>query len=909
MYMIYEGKANAWNLAEPQFVSDPSGNAGFIVNIFAPAASETILVEENQILAYANEPTTSVVTTGNQNIDGLLGSSSKWADTSLTFGFPTLRTDYEAVYSDDAVDTFTPAGANIQNAARYTFSMVNNFTGLTVTETGVAAAATFRLGVSTKPSTAYAYYPTTAAVGGDSWFGPSNAFPTAQKGNYGFYTVIHELGHNLGLAHGHEARFTTGQALPSARDAMEFSIMTYRSGIGATTEFVTNEQWGYAQTFMMSDIAALQHLYGADFGYNAGNTNYYVSELTGELLIDGVGQGAAGGNRTFLTVWDGGGIDTYNYSNFTTNQTIDLRAGFWSNLSPVLTANLGNGNFAKGNVYNAYQYQNDVRSLIENAYGGSGNDVMRGNQAANALVGGAGADSINGGSGNDTVLGGDGNDLIEGDFAPQVGVLSVTGVGFTGPAVTTLTSAISYLSAATALDLTANFSFAADANIVNSTTSAHTTVVSAGEGGPQWYRLDVNAGTEITVDVDATTGLDSVIRLYYAIPGGSTTRLMIENDDTRTALGAAGSATTNDSFFRYVTLNTGTYYVFIAEETANTTLPTGATFTLNISVNGTVSEVLTDTGLEGNDVLDGGLGDDVIYGYGGNDFLIGGNGNDTIAAGVGNDTIGLGDGNDVGYGETNTVADYVYGGAGNDTIIGSTGTLDLLIGETGNDSILGGAGGTNYIYGGDGVNFMSGDAALNVYISEGSADTVIAGGTRSIIYRYNTGSISVTGGAGIDEFVGGLAASNDTVIGNGGNDNFFGGNGNDYLSGGAGNDLLLGQGGNDTLEGGAGVNLLWANDAGSDQILVNIVDGGTQVVDFFEAGGANDFVRLLGSSLTSFAGIQNLVTNLGVVQGTNLMVNGAAGAQLYLNLGASQTAIWFQGVNAYSLTSGDFVFV
>jgi hypothetical protein len=110
------------------------------------------------------------------------------------------------------------------------------------------------------------------------------------------------------------------------------------------------------------------------------------------------------------------------------------------------------------------------------------------------------------------------------------------------------------------------------------------------------------------------------------------------------------------------------------------------------------------------------------------------------------------------------------------------------------------------------------------------------------------------------------------------------------------------------LEGGAGINLLWANDSGSDEIRVVVSDGGTQVVEFFEGGGATDLVRLLGSTLTSFAGIQNLVTNIGVAQGANLMVNAGSGAQLYLNLGANQTAIWFQGVSAYSLTSADFLF-
>jgi Ca2+-binding RTX toxin-like protein len=141
-----------------------------------------------------------------------------------------------------------------------------------------------------------------------------------------------------------------------------------------------------------------------------------------------------------------------------------------------------------------------------------------------------------------------------------------------------------------------------------------------------------------------------------------------------------------------------------------------------------------------------------------------------------------------------------------------------------------------------------------------------------------------------------------------GDDFAFGGAGNDLLSGGTGNDVIIGQVGNDTLEGGAGINLLWANDAGNDQILVNIADGGTQVVEFFEAGGTTDMVRLLGSSLTSFAGYEALRADIGSVVGGNLLINAGSGAQLYLNVGANQTAIWFQGVSAYSLTSGDFLF-
>ncbi|MCE1680774.1 M10 family metallopeptidase C-terminal domain-containing protein, partial [Enterobacter hormaechei] len=49
---------------------------------------------------------------------------------------------------------------------------------------------------------------------------------------------------------------------------------------------------------------------------------------------------------------------------------------------------------------------------IENAIGGSGNDVLIGNDAANTLKGGAGDDIIYGGLGADNLWGGEGNDTF-----------------------------------------------------------------------------------------------------------------------------------------------------------------------------------------------------------------------------------------------------------------------------------------------------------------------------------------------------------------------------------------------------------------------------------------------------------------------------------------------------------------
>ena len=132
-------------------------------------------------------------------------------------------------------------------------------------------------------------------------------------------------------------------------------------------------------------------------------------------FINGVGQGAPGGNKIFQTIWDGNGVDTYDFSNYATNLSVDLRAGGWTTVSAAQLADLGGqtapgAHMAAGNIANAWLYNNDTRSLIENAIGGSGNDSIIGNQANNVLTGGAGNDVLYGLAGNDTLDGGLGSD-------------------------------------------------------------------------------------------------------------------------------------------------------------------------------------------------------------------------------------------------------------------------------------------------------------------------------------------------------------------------------------------------------------------------------------------------------------------------------------------------------------------
>src|SRR3546814_13727493 len=87
-----------------------------------------------------------------------------------------------------------------------------------------------------------------------------------------------------------------------------------------------------------------------------------------------------------------------------------------STFSSTQLAHLGGGNDARGNIFNALQFNGDARSLIENANGGSSNDTIPGNAANNVLAGGAGNDSLPGEPGNEPLNGEAGHDGIDDAF-------------------------------------------------------------------------------------------------------------------------------------------------------------------------------------------------------------------------------------------------------------------------------------------------------------------------------------------------------------------------------------------------------------------------------------------------------------------------------------------------------------
>jgi len=363
--------------------------------------------------------TSAIAAATDPNVNALV-SGETWATNRLTFSFPGSSVYYGSPYGGgEHQNQFAPFLSAQQAAARSALQLYASVANLSFSEIAetVSQHADIRFARSGATGTAWAYFPSEDAAGGDVWVGRSKTYDAPRKGNYAFLTLVHEIGHALGLDHAHG-----GNAMPLSRDSIEYTVMSYRPYVGASlSRGYTNETWGYAQSLMMYDIAAIQHMYGANYATNSTSTHYTWTP-TGQSYVNGVLQASAGGNRIFQTVWDGGGTDTYDFTKFTTGVKVDLKPGAWTITSQTQRAKLtwDGSKLAAGNIANALLYGGSLQSIIENARGGSGNDVLKGNAARNSLQGNAGNDQLYGDNGNDALSGGAGNDMLGGQSGADV---------------------------------------------------------------------------------------------------------------------------------------------------------------------------------------------------------------------------------------------------------------------------------------------------------------------------------------------------------------------------------------------------------------------------------------------------------------------------------------------------------
>ncbi|TAU46949.1 hypothetical protein ELI44_02275 [Rhizobium ruizarguesonis] len=886
-------------------------------------------------------PTKNVSSTGDQKVDGLF-SGTAW-DGTITYAFPTTSSSY----ADDGADlyyekyySFTPISSQQQSLALYFMEQsygsaandgfsVEGFTNANF-EAGSANTATVRFAQTSDPylETAGAYFPAAGERGGDIWFGTGYAgteddyrFP--RFGNYAGQTLAHELGHALGLKHAHEG----GTVVPSAYDSLEYTIMTYHTFIGDDERGAKYEHDGAPQTFMMLDIAALQEMYGADYTTNSGDTVYKWNPNQGITYVNGVAAITPAANRIFATIWDGGGIDTYDLSAYTTALKIDLRAGGYSVFSQGQLADLGGGpnnGYARGNIFNALLYHDNTASLIENVKAGSGNDTITGNEADNTLWGNAGNDSLTGDSGNDTLDGGTGIDKMSGGVGNDVYIVDNANdavIENANEGTDTVRTAVGDFTLGTNVE---NLTYTGTDGFAGYGNAADNVIT----GGTRFDWLDGKAGADTLIGGagDDTYIVDSLGDIVVEATDGGVDRILTD----LAAYSLAGIANVENLVLRSNGNSTGTGNSLdnmITSGTGNDTLSGGA----------------------GNDTLDGGRGADSLTGGTGNDIYVVYDVGDTIIenADEGIDTVQtyltgytlsanvenlayhgpwafgfVGTGNNLdnvitGGGATDTLS----GGAGNDTLDGWTGA-DTLIGGTGNDTYVidnaddrvteAANGGIdtvrttlaaytlgsdveNLTYSGTAAFTGTGNSLANTIKGAAGADTldgkagadILIGGAGNDIYIVDDLSDVVTEGLNegtdlikaLSSYALTANVENLTFIGTGD----FSGTGNSLanaITGGAGNDLLDGGAGNDTLSGGAG-NDIYVVDSASDVINEQVSAGTDEIRTALAAYSIAALVNvenLTYSGSASFTGTGNALANTITGGAGNDTLNGGTGA-------------------------------
>lgn len=208
--------------------------------------------------------------------------------------------------------------------------------------------------------------------GGDVWFVSNDkdmSVPKAQPGDAGCHTLIHELGHAMGLTHpGNYNGILDRSKIDSHEDSQSHSVMSYR---GERTTYA-NHGGFRASAPQLDDIYAYQSKYGVNHQTRKDDTTYGFNSNTGRDFLSVNTKH----DKMVAAIWDGGGNDTLDFSGYSQDQKISLEEGTFSDVDGL-----------KGNVSIAYG------ATIENAKGGTGNDWLVGNAANNELRGGDGNDS------------------------------------------------------------------------------------------------------------------------------------------------------------------------------------------------------------------------------------------------------------------------------------------------------------------------------------------------------------------------------------------------------------------------------------------------------------------------------------------------------------------------------------
>lgn len=779
-----------------------------------------------------------------------LKSGYVWANdgngVTLNYQFWTSLPSYYAA-GDDEANGFEPFGVAMQEATTEILNSISTFANITFNEVTVEAEAQLGFAGANLPSgiAGWAYYPYGGVFGGDVWADTYYVNEnSSEKGSFGYFVMLHEIGHALGLQHS----FASG-LLSAGEDNTRYSVMSYSYQV-------------YAESFMIYDIAALQALYGANMGHATGDDVYVMDASAGHAI------------------WDAGGIDTLDASAETRALTINLAPG---------TVNGFVGDVRVGIAYGV---------TIENFIGGSGNDTIIGNSADNVLNGGGGTDAItvttgddliNGGSGNDTAFFGAAFDSFVYSLIDDL-TLSFSSVAF---GTDTMTSIESFVFSDVTYSLAELRTMAGggvpvveiDGDLGGVTvdfTSDHLTS-SLYENLPGVVAAVYRPSHDVMSLYVYPAGATGNGHLEFTAPDTGIAVTVAGTDDSlnMTFNGGAGNdrftAATgikgDDQIFGHDgddTLDGGAGNDLIDGGEGNDNLyGRGGDDTL---IGGIGNDWLRDDA--GVNVLDGGAGDDWLLVSGGSNTLIGGDGNDYLAANnvlVGATSLSGGAGNDT-----------MYGGADNDTLDGGDGN-DYLSAYAGDDFLAGGAG-VDRLYGGDGNDTIDGGTGMDRMYGGAGDDSFLVDNAGDIVYE-NPGegtdevqsSVSYALGTDVENLTL-TGADNVNATGNSSANILTGNAGDNLIAAKDGDDTIIASAGNDMIDGGAGADTLVLGGVFAD-FTVGMINNVTLSLSSLAFGDDS----LIGVETLIFDDVTYSFNDLRALAGGSMpvvMVDGTLGATL-----------------------------
>lgn len=433
-------------------------------------------------------------------------------------------------------------------------------------------------------------------------------------------------------------------------------------------------------------------------------------------------------------------------------------------------------------------------SIPLHAFGGDGNDTLRGGYGDDVLNGGAGFDRLTGGYGDDILEGGDasmdeldggpGNDQLEGytdiDYIRVIGQsLELKGTNGNDRILLSKSEDVLYLNNRPFRWLQPSIRILALSGndlIVNATDIP--LAVFGGEGNDRvvgGLADDTLYGDQGNDFLFGHHGNDSLIGFTGddKIFGGSGDDHLDGGDGNDVINGGSGM----DRFVFSTPSSFGDRKLLNDPDTRNILDFTKTTVSIAVDLSLAVATVIDEyrvmhSRAGGFEKIYGGKGDDIIRGSDFPEMIDGGDGNDYIYGNAGSDEL---------YGSGGS--DVVYGGAGNDVI--RTGEGDnRAFGEAGNDLIYA-LNGNDELRGGDGDDEIYGHGGAD-FIDGGAGDDQLWG----------EGPEAYSGQGIAPQFIGPFA---DIMLGGDGDDYLAGGFGDDALTGGAGQDAIFGHDGYDIV--------------------------------------------------------------------------------------------------------------